>query len=75
MVCYRGGFCQLSLLAYWSKIKYISLVNLIMDREVVKELIQSNLNKKTLEQEFELISRKGERRDKMMEDYDSFTKN
>lgn len=40
VVCYKG-----STISYWIarslvKIKYISLVNLIMDREVVKELIQ-----------------------------------
>lgn len=42
VVCYKG-----STISYWIarslvKIKYISLVNLIMDREVVKELIQND---------------------------------
>jgi len=32
-------------------LKYISLVNLIMDKEVVKELIQNDFNEKNLEQE------------------------
>ena len=70
VVCYRGGFLSVIIARLLVKIKYISLVNLIMDREVVKELIQSDLNKKSLKKEFELISRKGDRRDKMMEDYD-----
>jgi len=44
VVCYKGG--QIS---YWIakrlvKIKYISLVNLILDRPVVKELIQNALH-------------------------------
>lgn len=43
VVCYRGN-----LLSYWIarqlvRVKYISLVNLIMDRPVVKELIQHEL--------------------------------
>lgn len=69
VVCYRGGFLSYVIARFLVKIKYISLVNLIMDREVVKELIQNNLTKKSLRKEFELISRKGDRRDKMLADY------
>ena len=69
VVCYRGGFLSYMIARFLVKIKYISLVNLIMDREVVKELIQNKLTKKSLRKEFELISRKGERRDKMLADY------
>ena len=32
-------------------VKYISLVNLIMDREIVKELIQRDFNEKNLKKE------------------------
>ena len=44
VVCYKG-----SAISYWLakkliKVKYISLVNLIMDKPVVKELIQDNCN-------------------------------
>ena len=69
VVCYRGGALSVIIARLLVKIKYIALVNLIMDREVVKELIQSNLNKKTLTREFEAISRKGAQRDKMLADY------
>ena len=37
------------------KVKYISLVNLIMDRPVVKELIQNELNTVNLTNELNLI--------------------
>jgi lipid-A-disaccharide synthase len=37
------------------KLKFISLVNLIMGREVVKELIQDNLNEQNLEKELHKI--------------------
>lgn len=48
-------------------IKYISLVNLIMDKEVVKELIQKELNTKNLVSELNLIL--GDNRSKMLEEY------
>ena len=44
VVCYKGNSITLALAKYFIKIKYIALVNLIMDKEVVKELIQENLN-------------------------------
>ena len=69
VVCYRGGALSVIIARLLVKIKYIALVNLIMDREVVTELIQSKLNKKSLTREFDAISRKGEHRDKMLLDY------
>ena len=36
-------------------IKYISLVNLIMDKEVVKELIQGDLNENYLKSELDIV--------------------
>jgi len=51
VVCYKGN-----LFSYWIarqliKVKYISLVNLVMDREIVKELIQDELNPVNLKSE------------------------
>lgn len=55
VVCYRGGF--LSMLIAWIvvKVKYISLVNLIMGFEVVKELKQYDLNPRKLYREAEKL--------------------
>jgi len=56
VVCYKGG--QVS---YWiarmlvRNIQYISMVNLIMQREVVKELIQGEFNTKNLIKELERV--------------------
>ena len=44
VVCYKGNDLSYRIAKWLIKIKYISLVNLIMDREVVKELIQHELN-------------------------------
>jgi lipid-A-disaccharide synthase len=43
VVCYKGSPISYAIAKRILKIKYISLVNLIMDREVVKELIQDEL--------------------------------
>lgn len=42
VVCYKGSYISYLLAKQLIKVKYISLVNLIMDREVVKELIQGD---------------------------------
>jgi lipid-A-disaccharide synthase len=44
VVCYKGGAISYLLAKKLIKVKYISLVNLIMDKPVVKELIQDNCN-------------------------------
>ena len=49
-------------------LKFISLVNLIMDREVVTELIQGDLNTKRLKKELEAILNP-EKREQLFLDY------
>jgi lipid-A-disaccharide synthase len=48
IVCYKGNPITLALAKRFVKIKFIALVNLIMDKEVVKELIQEDLTTKHL---------------------------
>ena len=55
VVCYRGSAISIAIARQLIKIKFISLVNLIMDKEVVKELIQSDLNTKNLVNQLKLI--------------------
>lgn len=55
VVCYKGGAISYQIAKQLVKVKYISLVNLIMDKEVVKELIQNDFNEKQLEQELRKI--------------------
>ncbi|MET3035221.1 lipid-A-disaccharide synthase [Chryseobacterium sp. NRRL B-14859] len=69
VVCYRGSQISYAIAKRLVKnINYISLVNLIMDREVVKELIQSDLNTKNLVDELNKIL-SGEKRDQVLNDY------
>ncbi len=55
VVCYRGSALSYHIAKRIIKTKYISLVNLIMDREVVTELIQNELNKENLKIELDKI--------------------
>ena len=52
------------------KVKFISLVNLIMDREVVKELIQGDLNEDNLVKELDQLLHNGKRQRQLLEDYE-----
>ena len=53
-----------------SRIKYISLVNLIADRPVVSELIQGDYNPDRLDREFAAITVDDNARRAMMSEYD-----
>lgn len=49
VVCYKGSWLSYQIARRIINLEYISLVNLIMDREVVRELIQGELRKDSLE--------------------------
>ena len=51
VVCYKGSFLSYEIGKRLVKVKYISLVNLIMDKLVVKELIQHDLTVDNLKRE------------------------
>lgn len=55
VVCYKGGWISYQIARRIITLKYISLVNLIMDEEIVKELIQENFNTKNIRQELQKI--------------------
>jgi lipid-A-disaccharide synthase len=44
VICYKGSSISYQIAKRLIKVKYISLVNLIMDRPVVRELIQEEMN-------------------------------
>ena len=70
VVCYKAS--QLSYLIAKSliKVRFISLVNLVMDKEVVKELIQNDCNEENLTRELGLLLKDPKRQRKMLEDLD-----
>jgi lipid-A-disaccharide synthase len=55
VVCYKGSNISYQIAKRLIRVKYIALVNLIMNKPVVKELIQNDFNVKNLERELSLI--------------------
>ncbi len=55
VVCYKGGWISYQIGKRVVNLDYISLVNLIMDQEVVTELIQNDFNAKNLKLELTKI--------------------
>jgi lipid-A-disaccharide synthase len=55
VICYKGSAFSYQIAKRLIKIKFIGLVNLIMDKEVVKELIQNDLTVENLKRELNLL--------------------
>lgn len=70
VVCYAGSEISYLIAKHLiSGINYISLVNLIMDKKVVTELIQHDFNSQHLTEELRLITEDVENVARMKEDY------
>jgi len=67
VVCYKSSQISYSIAKRLIKIKYISLVNLIMDQEIVTELIQGDCNPQRIEQELKTIVVGGLKRNAMLQ--------
>ncbi|TWO33303.1 lipid-A-disaccharide synthase [Seonamhaeicola sediminis] len=68
VVCYKGSAISYHIAKRIITLKFISLVNLVMDKEVVTELIQNDFNKKQLKKEFiAILDTKNRKR--IFEDY------
>ena len=70
VVCYKATTLSYFLAKWMIKVKYISLVNLVMDKEVVKELIQGDLTEENIVNELELLLHNGKRQRQLLEDYE-----
>ncbi len=55
VVCYKGNWLSYQIAKRFIKVPYISLVNLIAEEELVKELIQHDLTTANIRQELELL--------------------
>jgi lipid-A-disaccharide synthase len=74
VVCYKTSGISYAIAKRLIKIKYISLVNLIMDKEVVRELIQHACNPDSIRYELSLLLKGGENREKMLAEYSKMRK-
>jgi lipid-A-disaccharide synthase len=73
VVCYKGGAVSYAIARRIVDVKFISLVNLIMDRKVVTELIQADFTVINLEKELAGILSEGKRAE-IMTAYDELRK-
>lgn len=69
VVCYKGSSVSYQIARRLIKIKYISLVNLIMDRPVVTELIQDALTPQNLVKELDSLLNDPGKIGQLKEDY------
>jgi len=73
VVCYKGSWASYQIAKRIITLKYISLVNLIMDEEVVTELIQEDFNSKNIKTELYKILQPSHR-EKLLQQYDLLEK-
>ena len=72
VVCYRTPMPRVFgfLRKYFLKVPYVSLVNLIADREVVTELVANTFSVEAIRQELEVLLPGGSKREEMLSDYE-----
>jgi lipid-A-disaccharide synthase len=69
IVCYKGNPISYWLAKKLISVKYISLVNLILDKPAVRELIQQELTEDNLRKELHALLSDHERRETLQSDY------
>ena len=69
VICYKGNALSYQIAKRLVNIKFIGLVNLIMDKEVMKELIQDDLTPGNLEKELDRLLNDPEKQRQVKEDY------
>jgi len=69
IICYKGSSISYEIAKRIIKIKYIGLVNLIMDKPVVKELIQDDLTTESIIAELKQILENPAKQNQIFEDY------
>jgi len=73
VVCYKGSWASYQIAKRIVTLKYISLVNLIMDKEVVTELIQDNCTSKNIKIELQKLLEPNSRK-QVLENYNELEK-
>ncbi len=69
VICYKGNALSYQIAKRLVNIKFIGLVNLIMDKEVVKELIQDDLTVNNITHELNLLLNDAAKQQQIKEDY------
>ncbi len=75
VVCYKAGAVSFAIGKRLVNVKYISLVNLILDKPVVKELIQNDFTVKNISDELSKLLNDKNYRKTMIDEYSTLIKN
>ena len=70
VVCYKANRLSFLIAKNLIKVKYICLVNLVMDKEVVKELIQYDFNEANLVKELQSLLQDPKKQRRILDDLD-----
>ncbi len=70
MVCYKGDYISYQIARRLIKIDFISLVNLVMQKEVIKELLQYDMSVEKITQELEQLLNNEVYRNNMLGNFD-----
>ena len=70
VVCYKANKISYLIARQVAKVRYICLVNLIMDRLVVKELIQNDMTANNIRDELQSLLNSSKRQKKLLEEYE-----
>lgn len=71
IICYKGDYLSYLIAKKLIKVNYIGLPNLIMDKPIVKELIQNDFNRTNLKAELSELLFNPEKRQQVAADYEA----
>jgi lipid-A-disaccharide synthase len=71
VVCYKTSWLSYTIAKYFIKIPFISLVNIIQNKAVVRELIQEELTSKRLEKELKQLLHDQQKSQQIKSDYEA----
>lgn len=74
VICYKGGSLSFAIGKRLVNVKYIGLPNLIMDKPVVKELIQTDLTSANIKTELNLLLNDHQHRQNIIGEYNTLEK-
>lgn len=71
--CYAANSITVWIAKRIAKVKYVSLPNLIMDKPVIRELLQEDMNEELMKQELLSIVKEGTKREEMLANFKTLT--
>lgn len=69
VVCYKGGGLSFQIAKLLVNIKYISLPNLILDKGIIKELVQNDLTSENISKELDRLLNDKEYKEQILTEY------